>query len=112
MMEAAEFPMRVLKARVIPETPEPNALYVFPNGRMAATDRLGIAVPVAGATKTFECMAASCMLRCVHNLDGFPSVELVDTAGTVWGGVDVRYLDRNTLEVHVTHPMTFTVHLN
>lgn len=107
-----QYPMRVIKAMELPAVPVPNALYVFPTGKMAATDARGARVPIMGETKVFEQMTPATHKRCVHNLNGYPSVELVDTAGTVWGGVDVRYLDLNTLEVRVTHPMSFTVNLN
>ena len=112
MIVASQYSIPVLKVLVLPETPQPNVLYIFPTGKMAATDAHGVPVPIVGETRVFEQMVPATCKRCCHNLNGYPSVELVDTAGTVWGGVDVHYLDRDTLEVRVTHPMTFTVNLN
>ncbi len=47
----------------------------------------------------------------VHNLDKYPSVTVVDTAGTEIE-VDVKYIDSNTVELHANAPFKGKAYLN
>lgn len=56
-------------------------------------------------------MQAQAVWQIAHNLNKFPSVDIVDSAGSVVMG-DIRYIDRNNLTVSFTAGFAGTAYLN
>lgn len=62
-------------------------------------------------TVTFNQSSASASWTIIHNLSRFPSVTVVDSAGTTVEG-DVQYLSANALTVAFAYPFAGVAYLN
>jgi hypothetical protein len=62
-------------------------------------------------TFTYQASSASTQWVITHNLDRYPSVTIVDSAGTQFWA-DVTYTSLNTIEVNFAFPMSGYAYLN
>lgn len=65
----------------------------------------------AFTTFVYSAPTASTSWRIVHNLNCFPAVSVVDSAGTQFFA-DVTYVDINTVEVNFAYATAGTAYLN
>lgn len=81
-------------------------------GRMeAAVEQLEDYVATHAKTFTFDMPTEQTDWTINHNLDKYPSVTVVDTAGTVVE-VEVKYINSNTVVLHADVPFAGTAYLN
>lgn len=60
---------------------------------------------------THNQMVASASWTITHNLGKYPSVTVVDSAGTAWEG-DITYINNNSLQINFSLPFSGKAYLN
>lgn len=73
--------------------------------------RSGNAVDITSSTHVFEIADAATVWHIVHNMQKWPSVTVVDSAGTVVD-CEIAYLDYNTCEARMNAAFKGTAYLN
>jgi hypothetical protein len=86
-----------------------------PIGYAVSPTRLRVAVGTPGGdgpeTFVYEQIAASTQWNVAHELNRFPSVTTVDSAGNLFEA-DVLYLDANNIQINLTQAISGWVYLN
>ena len=82
-----------------------------PAGPPGADGAVGPPGPPGGASYTHNQMVPAADWTITHNLARFPSVTVIDSAGSTVVG-DVEYLSNNAIAVHFTAAFGGTAYLN
>lgn len=70
-----------------------------------------VEVPASSSTFVFTQSVAAADWVIAHNLNKFPSITVVDSAGT-WVRGGAEYVDSNTIILHFSAPFSGTAYLN
>ena len=87
-------------------TTETNVLVVDSDGKVSKSTSIS-----GMSTYTHTQSSSSDTWAITHNLGRFPSVEVVDSAGSVVIG-DIRYIDENNITINFSAPFTGKAYLN